>query len=146
MIKKLAIKKMMPLYQEEMFDRDSHPEMLDCLDNGDSSENPSTYKLGSLYTGSSGNILVSQHVHHSHRGPSFVNYNLYEFAALVDMVKKNTSSSQRNNDSFNSSDVEDISTLDSIQDLLHDYPLHSPDNARGAIDRKFKCPSPFVFS
>ena len=52
-------------FQEELFDPDSNPEMLDCLENDDSSENASTKTLASLYTGASGNIAVPQHVHYS---------------------------------------------------------------------------------
>jgi len=43
-------------------------------------------------------------------GRFFFNYSLYEFAALVDIVKKNISSSTRNNHSLNPSDVKDISS------------------------------------
>jgi hypothetical protein len=80
------------------------------LENDGSSENASTCTIASLYIGSSKNIVVPQHIHYSHRWSSFVNYSLYEFAALVDKVKKNISSSTRNNDSLNPSDEKDISS------------------------------------
>jgi hypothetical protein len=70
--------------------------------------------------------VVPQHIHYSHRWPSFFNYSLYEFAALVDIVKKNISSSTRNNDSLNPSDVKDISSG------LHDDQPPAP-NGRGAM-------------
>ena len=80
------------------------------LENDGSSQNASTCTLASLYIGSSKNIVVLQHIHYSYRWASFVNYSLYEFAALVDIVKKNISSSTRNNDSLNPSDEKDISS------------------------------------
>jgi hypothetical protein len=80
------------------------------LDNEDSSENAPTYTLASLSTGSSGNIAVPQHVNFSHHLSSFVNYNLYEFAALVDIVNKNTSSSTKNNNSLFQDGLQDDQT------------------------------------
>lgn len=72
-----------------LFDEESEPQVLTpSEENSDHNEDHST---AVIYTGISGKIAVPQHIHYSHRGPELHDYNLYEFASIVDVVPKKKS-------------------------------------------------------
>ncbi|KAK4024406.1 hypothetical protein OUZ56_009828 [Daphnia magna] len=72
-----------------LFDEESEPQVLTpSEENSDHNEDHST---AVIYTGITGKMSVPQHIHYSHRGPELYDYNLYEFASIVDVVPKKKS-------------------------------------------------------
>ena len=52
-------------------------------------EAAAAYVSDTVYTGPTGRIAVSQHVHYLHRGSDFTSYNLYEYAFIVSISPVN---------------------------------------------------------
>ncbi|KZS08316.1 Uncharacterized protein APZ42_027731, partial [Daphnia magna] len=72
-----------------LFAEESEPQVFTpSEENSDHNEDHST---AVIYTGITGKIAVPQHIHYSHRGPELHDYNLYEFASIVDVVPKKKS-------------------------------------------------------
>ena len=72
-----------------LFDEESEPQVLTPSE--ENSDHIEVHSTSVIYTGITGKIAVPQHIHYSHRGPELHDYNLYEFAAIVDVVPKKKS-------------------------------------------------------
>lgn len=71
------------------FNEECEPQVLTPSD--ETSDHNEDYSTADIYTRITGKIAVPQHIHYSHRGPELHDYNLYEFASIVDVVPKKKS-------------------------------------------------------
>ena len=70
----------------DLFNEEEDPQVLDLQE--DCNDANQIHSTAVIYKGATGKIAVPQHIHYAHRGPAFKEYNLFEFASIVDVVEK----------------------------------------------------------
>ena len=70
----------------DLCNEEEDPQVLDLQE--DCNDANQIHSTAVIYKRATGKIAVPQHIHYAHRGPAFKEYNLFEFASIVDVVEK----------------------------------------------------------
>lgn len=76
-----------PINFEELYNEDLNPHLLECTGENDELDSTSSHTTAKVYTTANGQVAVPQVVHYCFRGPALLEYSLYAYAALIDVIK-----------------------------------------------------------